>query len=315
MPICLQQFKSGRYSQHGEEGVIDAVFREIGVESKTCVEFGAYELQKLSNVYSLWTNGWKALLMEGDRDRYAGLLRDYAAHPQAGEQRVSIANRFVAEDGPDSLDSILSEYGFPADLDLVSIDVDGTDFHIWRGLRKFEPRVVVVEYNPTIPPHIVIVGSGRGNEIGCSALALAQLGQQKGYSLVACIGWNAFFVRKENAHLFADADNLDALFDPSYLRYAMQSYSGEVFFSAPLHLDYKPFRRDSVAIETSSVELGRLGDTLGRMGKQWVLPYLHGAERFCVAVLKRYLPSPALHCLRAAKRFCLRAMSRSKQPP
>ncbi len=152
MPICLQQFKSGRYSQHGEEGVIDAVFREIGVESKTCVEFGAFELQKLSNVYySLWTNGWKALLIEGNQYQYAGLLRDYAAHPQAGEQSVSIANRFVAEDGPDSLDRILSEYRFPADLDLVSIDVDGSDFQ--------------------------------------------RLGQQKGYSLVACIGWNAFFVR------------------------------------------------------------------------------------------------------------------------
>lgn len=308
MPICLEQFKSGSYSQHGEEGVIEAIFREIGMKSKSCVECGAYELRQLSNVYSLWTNGWKALLIEGDRERYARLTRDYAAHPQAGELRVSIANRFVAEDGPDSLDCILSEYKLPTDLDLVSIDVDGTDFHIWRGLEKFQPRLVIVEYNPTIPPHIEIVGSGHGNNIGCSALALGKLGQQKGYSLVACIGWNAFFVRQGDAHLFANADDLDVLFDSSYLRYAMQSYPGEVFFSAPLHLKYKPFCRDSLAIETSSVELGRLGDTPGRTGKQVVSHYLHIAERSCVAALERSLPSQALNWLRAAKRYWRQAM-------
>jgi hypothetical protein len=267
VPICLDQYKSGEYAQHGEHGVIEAVFREIGVKSRSCVEVGAYDLKKFSNVYPLWTSGWQALLLEGDKERYAKLISDYAAHPQYGEQRVHIANRFVAEAGADSLDCILAEHGFPTDLDFVSIDVDGLDLHIWRGLQKFTPRLVVVEYNPTIPPHLEIIGDGRGNNIGCSALALARLGQQKGCSLVACIGWNAFFVRQEYAHLFADADNLEALFDFSYLRYAMQSYNGEVFFSAPLHLQHVPmFCQDSDAIEQSPVTLGKTRNTLLGVG-------------------------------------------------
>ena len=113
-----------------------------------------------------------------------------------------------------------------------------------------------------IPHHIDLVGSAKGNDIGCSVRSLARLGTEKGYSLVACIGWNAFFVSQEHAHLFADADNLDALFDASYVRYAMQSYHGEVFFSAPLHLGYQPFLRDSDAIEFTSVNIGHLGDDL-----------------------------------------------------
>ena len=279
MPIRLNQTTSGEDSQHGEHGVIDAVFREIGVRSRTCVEFGAYDLRHFSNVYPLWTNGWRALLIEGDDGRYAKLTSDYAAHPQHDEQRIRIANRFVAPDGMDSLDCILAEHGFPTDVDLVSIDVDGLDYHIWHGLKKHTPRLVIVEYNPTIPPHIEIIGDRRGNNIGCSALALARLGQEKGYSLIACIGWNAFFVQQEHADLFADADNLDALFDYSYLRYAMQSYGGEVFYSAPLHLRSPVISRDSDAIERSSVPLGKIRNSPLRVGTAAIRYYLRPLKR------------------------------------
>jgi hypothetical protein len=252
--IRLDQAVAGEYSQHGEHGVIDAVFGAIGIRSRTCVEFGAYDLRRLSNVYPLWTTGWRALLIEGDDGRYAQLVADYRDHPQHAEGRVEIDHRFVAESGANSLDRILAEHGFPDDPDLVCIDVDGLDLQVWRGLQRVRPRLAVVEYNPTIPPHIDLVG---GEGVGSSASALARLGREKGYSLVACIGWNGFFVEREHASLFEDADDLEALFDPSYLRHAMQTYGGEVFFSSPLHLGWVPlYGRDTEAIESSSNELG-----------------------------------------------------------
>ena len=187
---------------------------------------------------------------------------------------MEIKNRFVAESGPDSLDHILEEHGFPTDLDLVSIDIDGRDLQVWRGLQRFRPRLVIVEYNPSIPTHIELVG---GDNVGSSASALARLGREKGYSLVACIGFNAFFVAREHANLFADADDLDALFDPSYLRYAMQSHGGEVFYSAPLNLQWVPlYARDTETIESCSTELGLVRRTLPRVieatGRHWLKP-------------------------------------------
>src|SRR5439155_1076035 len=194
-----------------------------------------------------------------------------------------IANRFVSEAGKDGLDNILAEYEFPTEVDFVSIDVDGLDFHIWRGLRTFTPRLVAVEYNATIPPHIEIVGDARGNKVGSSALALAQLGRQKGYSLIACIGWNAFFVHQKHAHLFTGADNLNGLFDYSYIRYAMQSQSGEVFFSAPLFLTDVPlFCNDTDAIERSSVTVEKTRNNRGRLGRVG-----NAAMRYCLRPLKR----------------------------
>ena len=273
MAILLSDRLSTVHSQHGEDGVIAAIFEAIGIKSKTCVEFGACDLREASNVYPLWTTGWKTLLIEGNARRYGKLLADYADFPGSADLHVSFANKFVDADGPNSLDNILSEFDFPVDLDLVVMDVDGMEYHIWQGCKRFLPRVAMVEYNCMIPHHIELVGAARGNDIGCSALSLAKLGQQKGYSLVACIDWNAFFVRSEFAHLFAHADNLDALFDPKYIRYAMQSFNGEVFFSGPLTLAYQPFRRDSDLIDTSSVTIGRLGDTLSFMTKRTLWEY------------------------------------------
>jgi hypothetical protein len=288
MAIRLADHKSAIRSQHGEDGVIAAIFHEIGTKSKTCVEFGAYDLRDASNVYPLWTTGWKTLLIEGNAKRYRKLVADYAAYPGSADLHVSIANKYVDADGPNSLDNILSEFNFPVDLDLVVIDVDGMDFQIWRGCKRFQPRVVIVEYNCMIPHHIEIVGAAtEKNNIGCSVLSLARLGTEKGYSLVACIGWNAFFVRHEYAGLFADADNLDTLFDPTYVRYAMQSYNGEVFFSAPLLLNYQPFVQDTDFIDTSSVTIGRLGDTLSFMTRRTARQYGRKLKRLLLGPPRR----------------------------
>jgi hypothetical protein len=40
------------------------------------------------------------------------------------------------------------------DIDLLSIDLDGMDFWMWRALSDITPRVVVIEYNNRFPAEI-----------------------------------------------------------------------------------------------------------------------------------------------------------------
>ena len=49
--------------------------------------------------------------------------------------------------------------GLPSDFDVLSIDIDGADYHVWDGLRgsRFAPALVVIEFNPTIPNHVAFV--------------------------------------------------------------------------------------------------------------------------------------------------------------
>ena len=63
----LSEHASNTYSQFGEDGIIEKIFQIIGVNSKVCIEFGAWDGFYLSNTANLWTNGWKGILIEAEQ--------------------------------------------------------------------------------------------------------------------------------------------------------------------------------------------------------------------------------------------------------
>ena len=218
-------------AQHGENIVIANIFDRIGTTNRQCVEFGAYDLRHASNVFPLWAHeGWSALLIEGDPVRAEAMRREYERESWSGTS-VRIINSLVTPRGAASIDALLASNGFESTPDLMVIDVDGDDYYIWREMHA-RPRLVIIEFNPTVPTHLALVqeeGARRG--FGASALALLQLGQAKGYSLVACTLGNAFFVETHYAAHFEHVNDLDRLFDPRALTYFMQSYDGGIVLS------------------------------------------------------------------------------------
>ena len=174
-------------SQGGEDGVLEELFSRLGTTDRSYVEFGCGDgLQ--CNTTQLRRRGWRGLLMDG------------VAAPAAPDAEIH-AHWITAE----NIEALLDQHGVPREPDLLSIDVDGNDWWIWRAIGR-RPRVVVVEYNanlaadraltmPYDPQH-----RWDGSDFyGASLLALARLGQQKGYTLVYCTqaGVNAFFVRDD----------------------------------------------------------------------------------------------------------------------
>ena len=39
----------------------------------------------------------------------------------------------------------------------MSIDIDGNDYHIFQGLKVYRPKLILIEFNPTIPNEINFV--------------------------------------------------------------------------------------------------------------------------------------------------------------
>ncbi|MGD0091560.1 MAG: hypothetical protein ABSE73_16710, partial [Planctomycetota bacterium] len=104
--------------------------------------------------------------------------------------------------------TLFEQYGVPREFDLLSIDIDGNDYWVWKKLAAYRPRVVVIEYNASVPPDEAKVMPydpafvwRKTDYYGASLLALERLGRAKGYALVACdeSGANAFFVARELA--------------------------------------------------------------------------------------------------------------------
>jgi hypothetical protein len=223
----LATFAANVTSQSGEDGILAEVFRRIGVAHRSCVEFGAWDGKYLSNTWPLWHDqGWRAVLIEGHAERHAALVRSLGDFP-----RVSAVCAYVQPEGESSLDNLLARSGLEQDFDLLSIDVDGDDYHIWRGLSGFRPRVVVVEYNPTIPPELALV-QRKGGYFGASARALEALAADKGYRLAACTKTNCIFV---DARLWGALGvghaSLEQLFPRGHLTYVISAYDGRTYLS------------------------------------------------------------------------------------
>ena len=188
----LGDFANNVYSQFGEDGILQAIFERIGVRSKCCIEFGAWDGLHLSNTARLWKAGWRAILIEAAADRHAAMVRNTAGYD------CLCLNHFLTPDGDGALEQVLIRHGCAGTVDLLSIDVDGDDYHILSGLRTLRPRVVCCEYNPTIPEEISLVGR-RGDGLGCSARALVARAEEMGYTLVSMTNVNCIFVRREEA--------------------------------------------------------------------------------------------------------------------
>jgi len=167
-------------------------------------------------------------LIEANDDRFAELSKLYASRPD-----VHCIKTLVQFEGPSCLDSIFATTPLPLDFDLLVIDVDGCDYHVWDSLQRYNPRVVVIEFNPTIPNNVAFVQT-RDMSVyqGSSLRALMELAQRKGYDLVCTTIYNAFFVRREFYPLFHIADNaIDVMHDTPMPTEFFQLYDGTLMLT------------------------------------------------------------------------------------
>lgn len=227
-PIWLQEYSSNVHSQSGEDGIIAKIMELLPERDNWCVEFGAWDGVHLSNTRNLIDNqGYSAVLIEADKKRFENLKQRCSQSPG-----ILVFNRFVGFQSQDNLDSILRETPITKDFDLLSIDIDGNDYHVWAAMKDYSPKVVCVEYNPTIPTEVHFVQSAEpGIHQGCGLSDLVDLGKQKNYELVAVTPLNAIFVKSEYYEVFGIKDNRPEVLrtDLSAVTYIFSGYDGAVF--------------------------------------------------------------------------------------
>jgi hypothetical protein len=141
------------YSQAGEDGVLAKILDVLGDGNKWCVEFGAWDGKYLSNTYNLVEKrGFSAVMIEGSAKRHRDLVASFKDNP-----RIVPVHAFVGFTPADGLDAILARTSIPREFDVLSIDIDGNDYHVWKAVTAYRPRIVVIEYNPTVPTAVDFV--------------------------------------------------------------------------------------------------------------------------------------------------------------
>jgi len=224
----LAGFGKNIYSQYGEDGIIEEVFKIVkpAPGEKWCVEFGAWDGVYLSNACNLIRNrSWNGVLIEPNSKRFDQLKNNYKDN-----DRTILINKFVNTGGVDTIDRILSKTPIPKNYGLLSVDIDGNDYYIWKSVKNYTPSVVIIEYNPTIPAHIEYVQpcDPKINR-GTSLLSLCKLARKKGYELIYVTDSNAIFVLRKYFSRFGKIDNSpEKLMPKKYLTDFFQLYDGTV---------------------------------------------------------------------------------------
>jgi hypothetical protein len=225
----LNGFAASITSQHGEDGILARMLEVIGTDKNHwCVEFGAWDGKHLSNTYQLTQHGgYSAVLIEGERRRYHDLVRNFA-----GRNNIVALNRWVGFEGRERLDELLAETPIPADFDLLSIDIDGNDYHVWESVVRYRPKIVAIEFNPSIPNAVEFV-QPRDRQVaqGSSLRSIDRLAKSKGYQLVATTLVNGIFVDEAYFPRFGIEDNaISALHsDESHVTHLFQGFDGTLF--------------------------------------------------------------------------------------
>ena len=192
----LNKYKKNIYSQTGEDGIIEELIsilnRNDVSTSGWCVEFGAWDGIYCSNTFNLVKNhNFSAVYIEGSKKKFKKLIKTANKY-----KNIIPVNKYVEIYGKNSLDSILKETGVSDNIDLLSIDIDGYDFDVWKGLKKYNPKIVLMEIDNTIDPYKRVVGTGKGKNIGSSFKYAIEVANEKGYTLLydSC---NLFFIRND----------------------------------------------------------------------------------------------------------------------
>ena len=195
------------YSQNGEDGIIEQIFKELEIKQGFFCEFGASDGIQSSNSLALIKNNWKGVLIESNANLFHKLQNNIT------NKEITLLNLAVDYDrnSKHSLDNILQTTNAPKDLDFLSIDIDSDDIFIWEGLTHFRPKVVMIEANSYRDPICIETPKQRAYEnkndilvqwhparvqTGSSFMSLIKLGLEKEYTPVSFTG-NICFVANE----------------------------------------------------------------------------------------------------------------------
>lgn len=200
---AFKEYEFKVFSQWGEDGLLQHLIRSIPIAHKTFIEFGVEDFSESNGRFLLMNNQWQGYVMDSSRCNIARLKNAYYYWRYDLVARAATINC-------DNVNALLAESGFDKDLGILSIDIDGMDYWVWKAITRYKPRIVVVEYN-------AVFGAKRkisvpydanfcrrkahysGQYYGASLAALEGLAHKKGYALVGTnsAGNNAFFVRRD----------------------------------------------------------------------------------------------------------------------
>ena len=132
------------HSQNGEDGILWYIFSLIGATNRKSVEIGAGNGMECNTANLIINHHWLGLLLDGSETNVNAGREFFAHHPDTWSLPPSFQHHFI---DAENINGLLQTYGFDGEIDLLSLDIDGVDYWVWKAIEVTSPRVVILEIN------------------------------------------------------------------------------------------------------------------------------------------------------------------------
>lgn len=149
----LEPFGFKVYSQNEEDGMIAEIFNRIGTTNRFFIEFGVQDGLECNTHYLLF-QGWEGVYMEGSAEFCEKIRENFKIPLEKGQ--LTLLNSFITAENINDLIAQTKAKDL-VEIDLLSIDIDGNDYHIFNAISVIKPRVIVIEINAKFPPPVEYV--------------------------------------------------------------------------------------------------------------------------------------------------------------
>jgi len=198
----LEEAEFKVFSQWGEDGILQYLIHRVPIPNRVFVEFGVEDYSEANTRFLLMHDNWEGLIMDADPTLESRLKEQelYWRH------QLKAKSSFITAE---NINDLIREAGIQGDIGLLSVDIDGNDYWVWKAISVISPRIVVCEYNAVFETRHEITTPYRPDFyktrhhysnlcFGASLPAICRLAEEKGYDFIGCNseGSNAFFVQK-----------------------------------------------------------------------------------------------------------------------
>lgn len=220
------------YSQFEEDGMLLYIFSVIGSSNKRVIELcaGSGETCMASNL--ILNHGWEALLVDGDQENVDRGIQFFSKHKDTSLHPPIFKQAWLTTD---NINQLIEENGFGGEVDLLSLDIDGNDYHIMEAITAVKPRVIICETQNVIPCQMALtipykaefnrLDEPNQDFFGVSLLGMSKLLKGRGYRLIGGShhGFNAIFIHEGVGEDFFPEVTIDAVHDNPYTKSRVKS--------------------------------------------------------------------------------------------
>jgi len=187
------------FSQNGEDGILDVLRGRLVHSNRYCIEIGASDGLENNTAWLLVAEQYAGLMIEGDPEKAAQSRRlmSFSIGAECHEM-------FVTRESVPALRGLAWHH----DPDVLSLDIDGMDYHVAEALLDggFRPRIFVVEYNSVYGPERSLTVAYEPD------FAISRAHPTQLYYGVSIAGWRRFFDRRGYRFLTVNRHGVNAFF-------------------------------------------------------------------------------------------------------